>query len=171
MPDAYVIDSAEFTAYAPVAWARALAGLAADLSATAVVAAGTDRGSELMAHLAAITAAPLAANCVSAAWEADGGCRLVRYRWAGSLFEDATLDAPVALLTVATDAVAAQAPEAVGSPARPEASATPVPEASASPWTPPCMLSSRCQKTVTSWFVPPSRPATPWASRWPPRGW
>ena len=129
VPDAYVIDSAEFTAYAPVAWARALAGLAADLSATAVVAAGSDRGGELMAHLAAITAAPLAANCVSAAWNADGGWRLVRHRWAGSLLEDATLDAPVALLTVATDAVAAQAPETSASPARPEAPASTVPEA------------------------------------------
>jgi electron transfer flavoprotein alpha subunit len=108
--DAYAIDSPVFTGYAPVAWARALAGLAADISATAVVAAGGDRGSELMAHLAAITGLPMAANCVSAAWGADGGCRLVRQRWAGSLLEDATLDADLALLTVATDAVAAPAP-------------------------------------------------------------
>src|ERR1035438_1576551 len=107
--DAYVIDSPEFTAYAPVAWARALAGLAADIPATAVIAVGSDRGSELMAHLAAITGLPMAANCVSAAWAAGGECRLVRQRWAGSLLEDATLDADLALLTVATDAVAAPA--------------------------------------------------------------
>lgn len=105
--DAYVIDSPEFTAYAPVAWARALAGLAADIPATAVIAVGSDRGSELMAHLAAITGLPMAANCVSAAWAADGECRLVRQRWAGSLLEDATLEADTALLTVATDAVPA----------------------------------------------------------------
>jgi electron transfer flavoprotein alpha subunit len=104
--DAYVIDSPEFTAYAPVAWARALSGLAADTSATAVIVAGSDRGSELMAHLAAITGLPMAANCVSAT-AAEGSCRLVRQRWAGSLLEDATLDAPMALLTVAVDAVAA----------------------------------------------------------------
>ena len=121
--DAYAIDSAEFTEYAPVAWARALAGLAADISATAVVAAGGDRGSELMAHLAAITGLPMAANCVSAAWAADGECRLVRQRWAGSLLEDATLDADMALLTVATEAVA-PAPEPPGSPA-PEAPVAP----------------------------------------------
>jgi electron transfer flavoprotein alpha subunit len=104
--DGYAIDSAELTGYAPVAWARALSGLATSLPATAVVAAGTDRGSELMAHLAAITGQPMAANCVSAARDESGACRLVRHRWAGSLLEDATLDAPVAVLTVAVDAVA-----------------------------------------------------------------
>jgi electron transfer flavoprotein alpha subunit len=112
VPDAYAIDSPQLAGYAPVAWARALSALATDISATAVVAAGSDRGSELMAHLAAITGLPMAANCVSAAAEADGGYRLVRHRWAGSLLEDATLDAPVALLTVAVEAVAATAPEA-----------------------------------------------------------
>ena len=112
--DAYMIDSPEFTAYAPVAWARALSGLATEVSATAVIAAGSDRGSELMAHLAAITGLPMAANCVSAAWAADGECRLVRQRWAGSLLEDATLEADTALLTVAVDAVA-PGPEALDS--------------------------------------------------------
>jgi electron transfer flavoprotein alpha subunit len=130
--DAYAIDSAEFTEYAPVAWARALAGLAADISATAVVAAGGDRGSELMAHLAAITGLPMAANCVSAAWAADGECRLVRQRWAGSLLEDATLDADMALLTVATEAVA-PAPEPPGSPAPEAPGSSPAPEAPVAP--------------------------------------
>src|SRR5580658_3687279 len=50
--DAYAV---ELTGYVPQAWARALAGLAAGLSATAVVAAGTDHGSEVMAHLGAFT--------------------------------------------------------------------------------------------------------------------
>jgi len=111
VPDAYAIDSPLLAGYAPVAWARALSGLVTDVSATAVVAAGHDRGNELMAHLAAITGLPMAANCVSAAAQPGGGCRLVRQRWAGSLLEDATLDAEVALLTVAVDAVAATAPE------------------------------------------------------------
>jgi electron transfer flavoprotein alpha subunit len=130
--DAYMIDSPEFTAYAPVAWARALSGLATEVSATAVIAAGSDRGSELMAHLAAITGLPMAANCVSAAWAADGECRLVRQRWAGSLLEDATLEADTALLTVAVDAVA-PGPEALDSRATlagaPEALDSPAPEA------------------------------------------
>ena len=102
--DAYAV---ELTGYAPQAWARALAGLATELSATAVVAAGTDHGSEVMAHLGAITGLPMAANCVSARPTTGGTFELVRHRWAGSLLEDAVLDATPALLTVAVDAVAA----------------------------------------------------------------
>ena len=102
--DAYAV---ELTGYAPQAWARALAGLAAELPATAVVAAGTDHGSEVMAHLGAITGLPMVANCVTAARNAEGAFELVRHRWAGSLLEDAVLDGAPALLTVAVDAVAA----------------------------------------------------------------
>ncbi len=72
-----------------------------------MVAAGTDRGSEVLAHLAAITGLPMAANCVSAALTGPGTFQLVRQRWAGSLIEDSVLDASPALLTVAADAVAA----------------------------------------------------------------
>ncbi len=106
--DGYAIRSPQLTCYAPLAWARALAELSADLPVTAVVAAGTDRGNEVLAHLGAITGLPMAANCASAARAAEGGWRLVRHRWAGSLLEDAALEAPVALLTVALDAVAAE---------------------------------------------------------------
>ena len=110
--NAYAVESDDLTGYAPQAWARALAGLAADLSATAVVAAGTDRGQEVMAHLGAITGLPMVANCASAGANADGTLRLVRHRWAGSLLEDAVLDASPALLTVAVDAVPAAAADA-----------------------------------------------------------
>jgi electron transfer flavoprotein alpha subunit len=104
--DAYAVESPRLTGYAPQAWARALAGLADELSATAVVAAGTDRGSEVMAHLGSVTGMPVAANCASAARDTPGTFRLVRHRWAGSLLEDCVLEAPRALLTVAVDAVA-----------------------------------------------------------------
>jgi electron transfer flavoprotein alpha subunit len=107
----YAVTGAE--RYAPLGWARALAGLIGQASAGAVVAAGTDRGHEVMAHLGAITGQPVAANCVSAACASaeagpPGGWRLVRHRWAGSLLEDAVLEARPALLTVAVDAVAAE---------------------------------------------------------------
>jgi electron transfer flavoprotein alpha subunit len=105
--EAYAVRPLELAGYAPQAWARALAGLAAELSAAAVVAAGTDHGGEVMAHLGAITGLPVAANCASAAWDGAGKLELVRHRWAGSLLEDAVLDASPALLTVAVDAVAA----------------------------------------------------------------
>ena len=108
--DAYAIRSQTkaLSGYAPQAWARALAGLSAELPATAVVAAGTDRGQEVLAHLGAITGLPMAANCVSATADGPGRWQLVRHRWAGSLLEDAELEAPVAVLTVAPDALTAE---------------------------------------------------------------
>jgi electron transfer flavoprotein alpha subunit len=83
-----------------------LAGLAEQTGATAVLAAGSDRGNEVLAHLGAITGLPMAANCTAISPDGDGAHRVVRHRWAGLLLEDAILDAPVALLTVATDAIA-----------------------------------------------------------------
>jgi electron transfer flavoprotein alpha subunit len=110
-------------AYAPQAWARVLAGLATEIGAGAVLAAGTDHGNEVLAHVGAITGLPMAANVVSAgpagasgAPAGDGSAPadapapalcLTRQRWAGLLLEDAVLEAPVALLTVAADAVPA----------------------------------------------------------------
>jgi electron transfer flavoprotein alpha subunit len=109
--DAYVIEPGRLPGYAPLAWARVLAGLAGQTGADAVLAAGTDRGSEVMAHLGALTGLPMAANCVSAARSgpgpgAAGTWQIVRQRWAGLLLEDAELEASPALATVATDTVA-----------------------------------------------------------------
>ncbi len=106
--DVYAVAAGRLTGYAPQAWARALTALIGETSATAVVAAGTDHGSEVLAHLGAITGLPMAANCASASRSADGSYQLVRHRWAGSLLEDAVLEAAPALLTVAVDAVAAE---------------------------------------------------------------
>jgi electron transfer flavoprotein alpha subunit len=103
--------------YAPQAWARVLAGLAEETGATAVLAAGTDRGNEVLAHLGAITGLPMAANCTLVSPDGGQTHRLVRHRWAGLLLEEAVMEAPVALFTVATDAVApvpAQTPSAIG---------------------------------------------------------
>jgi electron transfer flavoprotein alpha subunit len=104
---AHVVEPGDVPGYAPQAWARALAGLAAQTGASAVLAAATDRGNEVLAHLGAIMGQPMAANCVSAQ-PADGGSyRIARQRWAGLLLEDALLDGAPALMTVATEAVPA----------------------------------------------------------------
>jgi len=100
------VTSAEVTRYAPAAWARALQQLAEASAATAVIAAATDRGAEVIAHLGAMTGLPVAANCVSARPLEPGCWQLVRQRWAGSVLEDAVLDAAVALITVAADSPA-----------------------------------------------------------------
>ena len=104
--DVYVIEPGSLDGYAPQAWARVLAGLAAEIGATAVLAAGTDRGNEVLAHLGAITGLPMAANCALVTPDGGRTHRLVRHRWAGLLLEDAVMEAPIALFTVATDAVA-----------------------------------------------------------------
>jgi electron transfer flavoprotein alpha subunit len=112
---AIAIGSAGLSGYAPLAWARALAGLAGGElpggagPVSAVVAAATDHGNEVLAHLGAITGQPMAANCISATRTGPDQYRLVRQRWAGSLLEDAVLEAPLALLTVAAEAVPADA--------------------------------------------------------------
>jgi electron transfer flavoprotein alpha subunit len=111
--EVYLVSGVE--EYAPQAWARVLARLLGDLAADgadnprpAVIAAGTEHGNEVLAHLGAITGLPMAANCVAAAPADEGALGIVRQRWAGLLLEEAVLDAPVALLTVAADAVAAE---------------------------------------------------------------
>jgi electron transfer flavoprotein alpha subunit len=114
--DVYLVESSSLEGYAPQAWARTLAGLAAETGATAVLAAGTDRGNEVLAHLGAITGLPMAANCTLVTPDGGQTHRLVRHRWAGLLLEDAVMEAPVALFTVATDSVAgvpAEAPAAI----------------------------------------------------------
>jgi electron transfer flavoprotein alpha subunit len=93
-------------AYAPAAWAAALAERVRHLDATVVVAPGTDRGNEVMAHLAARLELPLATNCVVFGAAADGWT-LTRLRWGGILLEEARLEAPRALLTVAPNQVTA----------------------------------------------------------------
>ena len=102
---AHVIESGPLTAYAPVAWAASLEQLMAATSPLAVVAAGSDRGNEVLAHLGARTGLPFAANCTDVT--PGEPLRLSRHRWAGSLLEDATLDAPTKLLSVAPHAVPA----------------------------------------------------------------
>ncbi len=108
--EVYVVESAALDGYAPQAWARTLEGLLSVTLAGVVVAAGTDCGSEVLAHLGALTGQPMAANCISAerapSSASTGGTLAVsRQRWAGLLIEDATLEGTPALLTVATDAV------------------------------------------------------------------
>jgi electron transfer flavoprotein alpha subunit len=88
--------------YAPEAWAQALVELAPET----VVAPGTDRGHEVLAHVAARLDAPLAANCVDARVEGDT-LFLTRQRWGGSLLEEARLSGSPKLLTVAPHAIGA----------------------------------------------------------------
>ncbi len=95
--------------YAPAAWAQAIAGQIAQRSPGVVIAPGTDRGNEVLAHVAAMLDQPMAANCVALA--AGDPATVKRVRWGGSLLEEARLHGTPLLVTVAPHAVAAQAPD------------------------------------------------------------
>jgi electron transfer flavoprotein alpha subunit len=103
-------------AYAPAAWARSLAHLVQELAPQAVLAAATDRGQEVLAHLAAQQDLPLAASCVAV--QPGRPYCVTRQRFGGSLLEEALLHGEPALITVAlhttpAEKVAAPQPVAV----------------------------------------------------------
>jgi electron transfer flavoprotein alpha subunit len=95
------------TPFAPDAVAAILALVADDLGASAVFAAGTDRGNDVMARLAARTGLPFAANCVDA--EPGSPVSVTRLRWGGSLLESALLHSSRPLITVAPNTFAVEA--------------------------------------------------------------
>ena len=101
---AHVATDPRLDDFAPAAWAAAIRAVVDERVPAAVVAAGSERGNEVLAHVAARAGVPMAANVVEAT--PGDSWRIVRQRWAGSLLEDAALDAPVRMLTVAPHAVA-----------------------------------------------------------------
>ncbi len=112
---AHVVEDPRLGAYAPAAWAVAIVELMVARGPVAVIAGGSERGNEVLAHVAARTGRPMAANVVDVlVGDAGDAWRLTRQRWAGSLLEDAELDADVHLLTVAPHVIAVE--EAAGAP-------------------------------------------------------
>jgi electron transfer flavoprotein alpha subunit len=92
--------------YAPSAWAAALIEAA---SGGDIVGPGSDRGNEVLAHVAAQLDLPFAANVTDVR-----GDEVTRIRWGGTLLEDARIHAPAKLMTAAPFAFAASArPDAV----------------------------------------------------------
>jgi electron transfer flavoprotein alpha subunit len=96
----HVAEVGRLDAFAPEALGALIAKAAAARSPSVVVGPGTERGNEVMAHAAARLAQPMVANVMTIAVE-DGGWNLARQRWAGSLIEDARLEATIGLITVA----------------------------------------------------------------------
>ncbi|MCU1429635.1 MAG: electron transfer flavoprotein subunit alpha/FixB family protein [Actinomycetia bacterium] len=96
------VRHAELDDYAPEAWGDALHQLAAEVTPSAIVTTGTERGNEVLAHVAAIADEPFAANVVAATPGAPWQIR--RARWGGSLLEDATLTAVLPILSCALHA-------------------------------------------------------------------
>jgi electron transfer flavoprotein alpha subunit len=97
---------ADGEAYAPAAWAQTMVELSRQRSASAVVGPGTDRGNEVLGHVAAKLDQPMAANCTSVTPGPQAS--VIRSRWGGSLLEEARLHGAPLLLTSAPHAVAAE---------------------------------------------------------------
>ena len=95
-----------FAAYAPQAWGSTVAELIERLAPAAVIAPGSERGNEVMAHAAAIDR-PAAGRELRRRRPGDPAT-VTRLRWGGSLLEQARLHGAVKLLTVAPHAVEAQ---------------------------------------------------------------
>jgi len=101
--------------FAPAAWGQCVVDVIGASSPQAVLAAGSDRGNEVMAHVAAKTDLPMAANCTEV--EPGDAYVVTRLRWGGSLLEEARLSGTVKLLTVAPHALAAEEAPAASEPA------------------------------------------------------
>ncbi|MEL6890268.1 MAG: electron transfer flavoprotein subunit alpha/FixB family protein [Actinomycetota bacterium] len=101
----HVADDPLLADYGPDAWSAVVASAASTLSPAAIVACGTDRGNEVLAHTAAELDLPFVANCISVKvadeWE------MTRVQWGGSLNEDARLTSSLPIVTVAHHAVEA----------------------------------------------------------------
>ena len=92
--------------YAPMASGRAVAQMARQLSPAAVIAVGSPRGNEVLAHASAILDEPFAADCTAMVL-GDGASTVTRNRWAGNVLEDARVHAPMLIATTALHAFAA----------------------------------------------------------------
>ena len=92
--------------YGPEVYGAVVTAAAHQLAPTAIVACGTDRGNEVLAHAAADLDLPFVANClevkVADEWE------MTRVQWGGSLNEVARLSSTMPILSVAHHAVEAE---------------------------------------------------------------
>lgn len=94
----YQIKHPSLDEYAPIGWARSITQLMKAHAPSAVMAAGTDRGNEILAWVAAMAGLPMAANCIEFRCS---DASVVRHRWGGSLLEEAHLTGQPRILTVA----------------------------------------------------------------------
>ena len=99
------------TDYTPAASGRALAQLVERLKPEAVLAAGSPRGNEQLAHLATFLDLPMAAECsvISLSKTAGVPHSVTRARWAANLLEEAFVHSDLLIATVLAFSVEAEA--------------------------------------------------------------
>lgn len=106
----HVAKHAGLTDYTPAASGKALAQLVEELNPQAVLAAGSARGNEQLAHLAAIMDLPMAAECSVISLSDSPGLphSVTRARWAANLLEDAYVHSDILIATVLAFSVEAE---------------------------------------------------------------
>ena len=113
--DVHHVTHDRLGSYAPEAWGEAIRQLISERRPEAVLAPGTDRGHEVLAHAAAGLDLPMAANCTAV--DAGEAYEVTRQRWGGSLVEHARLEAETKLLTTAAHELPAETAEETTDPA------------------------------------------------------
>jgi len=112
----YLVEHSLLTDYGPSAWGESLVQLVNKVAPTAVLASGTDRGNEVIAHLAANLDAPFVANCLTADTANPSTWLMTRVQWGGSLLEDSELSTEqVKIFTVAHHGIEAEQSESSNS--------------------------------------------------------
>ena len=102
----YYVDDDRLVAYAPEAWARSVIFLMDEKGPQVMLAPGSDRGNEIMAHVAAEKELSLATNCTQVA---PGDPFLVtRVQWGGTVLEEVLIQGQPVLLTVAPFGILAE---------------------------------------------------------------
>ena len=110
--DVHRVTGDAFAAYGGAAWATAVQAAHAATSAVVVLAAGTNRGCEVLAHVAARAGVAMAANVV--AFQGLAPFVVERQVVGGQVLEEMVLDERPAVFTVAGHAVEAAPADAPG---------------------------------------------------------
>jgi electron transfer flavoprotein alpha subunit len=93
--------------FGPEAWGESVAQIVRNITPQVVIGCGTERGHEVIAQVAARLDLPASMNCTEFDTSFDGTqpLQVTRARWGGSLLENAALDAPIKLVTLANHTV------------------------------------------------------------------
>ncbi|HEY7042800.1 MAG TPA: electron transfer flavoprotein subunit alpha/FixB family protein [Nocardioidaceae bacterium] len=110
----HLAQAEALSSYSAASWASAMCGVVASESADAVLAAGTPRGSEIMAHVATRLDAVMAANVVGVA-ESEP-LVVARQVMGGSVLELMSVSSTPVVLTVAGHAVEPASAEPITEP-------------------------------------------------------
>ena len=111
----YAAVGPDLASYAAAAWASVIVAVRAQAKSVVVTAAGTPRGNELLAHVAARLDVPMAANAVS--FHGLSPLVVTRQVMGGSVWEEMRLPQRPAIFSVAGHAVEARPAAQVTDPA------------------------------------------------------